>query len=129
VFGDMTITDQLLRDTCNAAAKDLGVDVAAPYTLVDVAGNVHTFIAYFPEFGNEKGTLICRADEWTSLNRIASDHGYYCSGLHPDSYSRYYCSGLHPDSYSRYDRGLWIETFDEWGWQGPRENRPVWCKG
>src|SRR5580692_7982885 len=101
----MALTDRLLQETCNAAAKDLGVDVVAPYTLVDAAGVANDFIALFRCFGSEKGVLICHADDWVMKNGIASHHGYGCSGLHPDSYSQY-------------DRELWIETLGDWGWCG-----------
>jgi hypothetical protein len=112
----MTSTDRLLQETCSAAAKDLGVDAISAFTLVDEGGAAHYFITLFPCFGGEKGTLICHADDWLKKNGIAATHGYYCSGLHPDSYSRY-------------DRELWIETFNDWGWRGRREDRPAWCKG
>jgi hypothetical protein len=112
----MTSTDRLLQETCDTAAKDLGVDAVWPYTLVDASGVAHDFIALFRCFGSEKGVLICHADDWLTKNGIAASHGYYCSGLHPDSYGRY-------------DRGLWIETFDDWGWRGQRNDRPEWCEG
>ena len=111
----MTPIESLLQETCCAAANDLGVNVISPFRVVDSHGEAHDFIALFPCFGSEKGTVICNADDWVAKTGIAAAQAYFCSGLHLDSYCRY-------------DRGLWIETFCDWGWLGPPEQRPDWCK-
>lgn len=111
----MTLTDRQIQQTCQAAASALDVAITTPFVLVDADGQSHTFIALFEQFGSAKGVLICQSDDWVVKNPIALRHGYYCSGLHPQSYSNY-------------DRGLWIETFEEWGWLGPEWKRPSWCR-
>ena len=112
----MTPTERLIQESCCAAAADLGVAVITPFVLVGGDGRSHVFIALFEQFGNDRGVLVCHADDWLVNNPIAANHGYYCSGLHPDSYSRY-------------DRRIWIDTFEEWGWRGREEGRPPWCRG
>jgi hypothetical protein len=112
----MTSVEQLIQASCQTAAEDLGVAITSPFVVVDAEGKAHTFLALFKDFGSGKGTLICLADDWLALNPVAVKQGYYCSGLHPASYGRY-------------DRSLWLETFEEWGWRGPKSGRPSWCRG
>jgi len=112
----MTDNERLIQENCLVAAKDLGITIVSPFTLHDANGNAHLFIAHFPGFGSAKGTLICHADDWMVKEPIARQQGYYCSGLHPDSYSSY-------------DRALWIETLDDWAWRGSEELRPTWNRG
>jgi hypothetical protein len=111
----MTSTEKLLQTVCKVAATDLGVGIVAPFRLFDSSGVACDFIALFPDFGSEQGVLVCHADDWVTTNMVASIQGYYCSGLYPDSYGRY-------------DRSLWIETFNDWGWSGHKDDRPAWCK-
>jgi hypothetical protein len=75
-----------------------------------------SLIALFKQVGSEKGTLVCQADDWLHKNQVAVSNGYYCSGLHPDSYGKF-------------DRARWLETFRDWGWHGPKWERPPWKEG
>lgn len=108
--------DLLIQESCQAAAAALGVGITSPFVLVDADGVEHNFIALFKRVGSEKGTLVCQADEWVHKNQVAVRSGYYCSGLHPDSYSKF-------------DRALWLETLRDWGWHGPNWERPPWKGG
>jgi len=109
----MTPNERLLQQACNSAALALGVKIKTPFVVADADGNEHSFIALFEQVGTEKGTLVCEARDWMSKNQLAAKEGYYCSGLHADSYGKY-------------DRNLWIETFRDWGWCGPKWLRPPW---
>src|ERR1700722_6750727 len=102
--------DLLIRQTCQAAAAALGVGITAPFVVVDTDGVEHDFIALFKKVGSENGTLVCQADDWLHKNQVAVRNGYFCSGLHPDSYCKF-------------DRDLWLETFRDWGWNGPKWER------
>src|SRR4051812_30013924 len=103
----MTSNELLLQETCHAAALALGVKIRFPFVIADANGNEHVFVALFEQLGTEKGTVVCDAQDWLTKNQIAMREGYYCSGLHPDSYGNY-------------DRRLWIETFRDWDWCGPK---------
>jgi hypothetical protein len=61
-------------------------------------------------FGGPHGTLI----------RLIDDESNDADADGP------YRSRLNPEVYGTYDRGLWIETLQDWGWFGPRELRPDW---
>jgi hypothetical protein len=112
----MSPNERLIQQTCQTASADLGVEITTPFPLSDAHGNEHVFIALFHKVGSEKGTLVCEAQDWLHQNETATRAGYYCSGLHPDSYTAY-------------DRRLWIETFCEWGWFGPEWQQPPWRRG
>src|SRR5262245_16372160 len=87
------------------AAAELGVRVVAPFRFSDANGLPIEFIALFSEFGSPKGIAVCYFPDGPAKHVDAKHHGYYCSGLHPGSYSRY-------------DSNFFAETFEEWGWQG-----------
>jgi hypothetical protein len=107
--------ERLIHDDCQAAAADLSVRIVAPFTLAVEGASPVDFIALFPDFGGPKGTVVCRFRDWMTKNTIASRCGYYCSGLHPDSYTRY-------------DRDEFVGAFEEWGWHGDLSERPQWCR-
>jgi hypothetical protein len=111
----MRLDEQLIRDACVAASADLGVRVITLFSLANDGRPPVEFIALFPDFGGPKGTVVCHFRDWPSKNPVALQHGYYCSGLHPDSYSGY-------------DRRMFVEALVEWGWHGPGSERPEWCK-
>jgi hypothetical protein len=110
----MSPEDRSIQDACLAAAADLGVRVVSPFTLSVNGDSPVDFIALFPDFGGPKGTVVCQFRDWMAKNAIASACGYYCSGLHPDSYMRY-------------DRDEFGNAFEEWGWHGNPSERPHWC--
>src|SRR5437660_707181 len=109
----MTDSENLIQRSCQVASKDLQVKIVSPFSVIDALGRSHDFVALFPQFAGARGTLICLADDWVSKHGIAQELGYYCSGLHPDSYA---C----------YDRELWIESFHDWGWFGAECRQPSW---
>src|SRR5258708_7142672 len=101
----MTPSERLIQESCRLAANDLDLPIVSPFVLMGTDGKTLPFIALFERFGSDRGVLICMADDWLAKNSIATELGYFCSGLHPNSYSEY-------------DRRLWIESFEEWGWRG-----------
>jgi hypothetical protein len=111
----MSHDEQMILDACLAASVELGVRIVAPFHLADVDGSAVEFIAHFPEFGSPKGMVVCHFRDWPAKQVVATRHGLYCSGLHPDSYSRY-------------DRATFVDGFEEWAWQGSAANRPGWCR-
>lgn len=106
---------EAIRNSCEEAAIDLGVEVVAPYCLTGDNGSQVEFIALFPSFGTSKGTLVVHFKE-LAKSREATAQGFNISGFHPDSYSQF-------------DRKKFLEAFNEWGWQGESWKRPKWCYG
>src|SRR5262245_4785768 len=85
----MDADDELIRNACMTAADDLGVRIVSPFRLIEVQDVPVDFIALFPDFGSQRGTAVCLSREWTTKNVVAGKFGFYCSGLHPNSYSQY----------------------------------------
>ena len=108
----IVLEKQLIENSCLAAAEDLGIRIVAPFEISDGDDDV-SFIAFFPDFGSRKGALVCHIDEWLALYKIAHRLGYFCSGLHPDSYRIY-------------DRERFIETLIDWHWLGEPTLEPRW---
>jgi hypothetical protein len=111
----MSQDNLLIRDACLTAAAELGVRVVAPFRLLEGGGEAVEFIAHFPDFGGPKGMLVCHFKDWPAKQLVAKLYGFYCSGLHPDSYSRY-------------DRETFVDGFKEWAWTGNAADEPDWCK-
>src|SRR5437764_11114210 len=112
----MNPDELLIRDACVTAATDLGVRIVTPFSLVGDDGSPVEFIALFPDFGSPHGTAVCHFRDWPAKNPVATARGYYCSGLHPDSYARY-------------DREQFVDAFLDWGWQDSASGRPECCGG
>ena len=108
--------EQLLRDSCLAACAELGVRIITPFKLEGIDGSSVEFVALFPDFGSAKGTVVCHFRDWPAKQAVANRHGFFCSGLHPDSYNKY-------------NREHFVDAFEEWGWQGNSSERPNWCRG
>ena len=94
------------------AAADLGIRVTAPYTAKDDRGGASEFVAYLPDFGSSKGTLV-----WYMPDPIPRD------GLW--NKVTYFVSVLNPALYAVYDRTRFIQLLTAWGWSG-RGDAPEW---
>jgi hypothetical protein len=112
----MAPEELLIRDACLAAAADLEVRIVTPFSLAGDNGSLVEFIALFPDFGSPNGVAVCHFQDWPTKNALAVQCGYYCSGLHPDSYARY-------------SREQFVDAFAEWGWRGAVSQQPAWSKG
>jgi hypothetical protein len=110
----MTETDRI-RDACLMASADLGVRIVTPFSLIGRNGLAVEFIALFPDFGSAKGTAVCHFRDWPAKQGVASAHGLFCAGLHPESYGEY-------------DRAQFVDTFIDWGWWGRDSDRPEWLR-
>jgi hypothetical protein len=93
----------------------LGVRIVAPFRLSGRAGKRVTFVALFPDFSNPRGIAVCTLDDWETHSLIAAacDYG---------------CSAMNVASYAPYERSRFIESFEEWGWQGSAARRPRWLQ-
>ena len=109
----MSPDDMGIRDACVFASADLEVRIVSPFSLTDSSGNPVEFIALFPDFGSQNGAAVCHLMDWPLKSPVASQHGVFCAGLHPDAYREY-------------SRKRFIETLNDWSWQGKPWERPKW---
>jgi hypothetical protein len=100
------------------AATDLGIDLVAPYQLVEADGISRTdCIAWVKDFGSRGGTVVLERNRSLEPIRLRAEaQGKYCSLI----------DGL---AYAQYDRELFIETLNDWTWYGEPERRPDWYTG
>ena len=91
-----------ISEAWQQAASDLGIRVQAPYSLNANDGPTIQFEALICDFGGPKGVLITTVGEDTKF-AAATEAGFFCSQLNPDSYSSYV-----PE--------LFRDTLDDWGW-------------
>lgn len=103
-----------IANAWSMAAADLGLHIVSPFVLTEQQERFE-FIALISDLGSPRGTLICLPDEWddSGYASVASNQGFYCSGLYAQSYSRY-------------NRELFIETLKDWRWFGDKSDVPVW---
>lgn len=110
-----------IRATINAAigawqtaARELSIEVIAPFTFHGEHGE-HQCVAWIPHF-YPKGVLVAPLDSNNkALKKDAEVAGYACSFINAEVYRRF-------------DRGLFIDTLKDWGFYGPEDQRPVWCR-
>ena len=103
-----------LIKTWSEAGEDLGISVEAPYAFVSPSGKREEFEVYLPQFGCKKGAVLTALTEEEKF-KLATDSGYFCSQLDTDEYGSY-------------DRGLFIETLNDYGWFGEGQP-PSWYSG
>jgi hypothetical protein len=96
------------------AARELGVEVLAPHTLVLPNGATVEVEAFLPHFGSPNGAAAVA---------LRDDHRCKLA-----SNSRHFISHL-AESYRAFERGRFQETLDDWGWYGPVARRPAWYSG
>jgi len=100
------------------AASDLGLDVVAPYRLVDTAFvEPIDCVALVRAFGSEKGVILL------DLGSTTSAQHYAVSRL------GYFATRINVVAYSNYERAAFVDTLNDWGWFGPEQQRPGWYTG
>lgn len=97
------------------AAKDLGIRLDIPFSLVSVSGETELYEGRAIDFGGPNGVVFGVLDDDAASGKRRKDAGYYLSGLAP--------------GYRTYDRELFISTLDDWKWFGPKGQEPDWYSG
>jgi hypothetical protein len=105
------VFDEAISQAWLEAAKDLGIRVAAPFTVH--SDEPITYEAHVMDFGGPKGTVVGVLDD--KLDDCRATQGFYRSNL--------------ASSYRHYERQHFVATLNDWGWYGPEELRPVWYTG
>lgn len=98
------------------AAADLDLDVKAPWTMATDADSAEC-LALVIGFGNGAGTVVALTTDPRAgaLQVAASSKGLSLSLLDATSYGRY-------------ERELFVDTLNDWGWQGDGDP-PDWYSG
>jgi len=105
------VVDEAISQAWLDAAKDLGIRVAAPFTVQAYEPVIYE--AHIVDFGGPKGTVVGVLED--KLRDCRATQGFYSSNLSP--------------SYRNYERQHFIATLNDWGWYGPASLRPVWYTG
>jgi len=119
---DDGVRDQKFIQTWRTAAKDLGIDVVAPFVL-QVSGGELRFEALLKGFGSRRnGILYVRGRGVTG--------GYKGTELLHEVYDLGY-GVIHVmgDKYADYDRSMFVDELNDWGWQGDPIAAPDWYTG
>lgn len=97
------------------AAKDLGLEIEAPFSLEIEEGIVINIDILLKNFGNREGMLVVNKFEKLSpyANKLV-ELGYGISTIGE------------PDSPDEFHRNVFIEMLSEWGWCGPENEKPDW---
>lgn len=103
-----------MHDAWREAGEDLDIEIVVPFES-EIAGTIVFAIAFLPDFGSGKGTLVFDAAENPNVE-LAYNNGYYCSQLSSASYSLY-------------SRKLFQETLDDWQWSSKEKQPPSWYTG
>jgi hypothetical protein len=105
--------EQQFIDAWRQAGDDLAIEVVAPFVLSVEDENLR-FVAHLPTFGHRNGMLVLRRGATVDGKKL-TDLGYGYSLL--------------GSSYSAYNRSLFVETLNDWGWQGESGAAPNWYTG
>jgi hypothetical protein len=103
--------DRRVSEAWKAAAKELGIEVEAPFRLSLKSGDSFEVEALVRHFGGSAGTLVTTTEQMEVLALVQA--GPYCG------------SAVNPLHYRRFDRSRFIRTLADWGWYGEGEP-PVW---
>lgn len=101
--------------TCNK----LGVDITAPY-VIEVDGKTVKYLAFLPDYGGAKGTVICPMDlpkvgPDENLRKIARLKGFFVSSINVSPYAK-----------GNVNEKVFQEMLEDWGYYGSEEKRPSW---
>jgi hypothetical protein len=96
------------------AAIDLKIKIQAPFKLTVGDKEIDCYLLV-EHFGSKKGTVVLSTDNMDDLDE-------------PEKLG-FYCSALNPANYSTYERDHFIDTLNDWGFFGEKEQTPDWYKG
>ena len=106
--------DVALINAWKIAALELGLEIISPYKINTEEGYV-SYPILVKYFGKKKGTIIARHELFMD----------FPIPKHKD----YYFSAVNSDYYSNFNKNQFIETLEDWGFFGEKDNKPDWYKG
>lgn len=113
----MTDDEKMVVKIFEVAGNKLGIKVNAPFVL-KVGDNIHECIAYLPEFGGKKGTLL----KGTMPPDFDVDKQFITDAESQD----YRWSFINVKEYSKYDESLIKECLVDWSFTGVAVDKPIW---
>ncbi len=109
---------EAVADAWRIAGVDLGVEVIAPFELVDdQTQHKVSCIAFIRWFGSPSGTVVLGRHSPSELARAAAE----ARGI--------FFSVVDERSFAKYDRNLFTDTLNDWGWYGAEGGAPGWFNG
>jgi len=100
-----------------AAAADLGIAVVAPYRVVSSETESVACVALVEAFGSSTGAIVLDlGSEIPGDQDVVARMGFFVTSINSVAYSQY-------------DRLLFVDTLNDWGWCGPKQDRPSWYTG
>lgn len=106
-----------VRAAWQTAARELGVAATVPFVL-QVEGRAHACVAWVPDFGGPRGTVVMPA--------TAPDFAVDPTFVADAERAGYRWSALSVAAYHTFDRELFVATLADWGFTGPSDVRPAW---
>jgi hypothetical protein len=107
------VSDPLV-EAWTAAARDLGLDIVAPFDLALPSGTRIRVPLLLRQFGAREGMLLVADSKILKEAEdelVESGYGY---------------SVLGGGGYEQYARDMFIETLRDWGWSGLESEQPRW---
>ncbi len=111
--GNLTDLEQAICDAWREAEADLGITFTTPFVVV-INGKGYEYLGLIHGFGRKTGTLICFRSHEPETGHLPDSDNYSVSVLY--------------ESYASYDRGLFIDTLNDWQWCGEMPP-PSWYTG
>ena len=111
---DATMLDGEMSAAWLTAARELGIEVVAPHTLILPGGATIDVEAFLPDFGGPKGAVAVALQD-VQRCKLAAKSQHFVSHL--------------AESYQVFERSRFQGTLDDWGWYGPTARRPAWYSG
>ncbi len=107
------LAETLIR-SWERAADDLGFLFTPRFHWISPDARRHTYLGLVAHFGRRRGTLvrILQLGEFPGLAILDDDFAVAKIG----------------DRFVDYRRALWVETLENWQWNGPQDKRPTWLK-
>ena len=112
----MNRVDERLIQAWLEAGSDLGIRVIAPYALRSKSGEDVRCEAFLPDFGSPAGAAVLgHKTERQARSALKTAEGLWYS-VHGKL------------DRLNYDRSRFIEVLEDFGWFGPAEEKPSWCR-
>jgi hypothetical protein len=99
------LDEQIMR-AWSDAAEDLGIRVEIPFTLATEGGETERYEGRAIDFGGPNGIVFGSLEDDRASSNRRKNAGYCYSSL--------------AVSYRTYNRGLFVDTLDDWKWFGEK---------
>lgn len=112
----MNRVDERLVQAWLDAGSDLGIRVVAPYPLPTGNGKEVRCEAFLPDFGSPSGAAVLSPKTERQIRPVVKA----MEGLWYSVHGRL--------DRLAYERSRFVDVLEDWGWFGPAEQKPSWCR-